>query len=154
MKNLPLLVSLASLALFTGSSLQAGDSDSSRGAPVVRGPQVPKETWTAVFNGQTFVTAQIYGKFDQAPTVRNEVVARYPEALAKAGVKGKAIVTFHLDYRGKSTDFSVVATKQEFAAAAIGAAAPSHYGPAKDDGTATDCKMELIYDFPGPRVVE
>jgi len=154
MNKLSLLASVASIVLLSGIPALAGDSDSSRGAPVRRGPEVPKATWTAVFNGETCTTAQIYGKFGQAPTIRNEVLAHYPEALAKAGVKGKAIVTLNLDYRGKASNLSVVATKQEFAAAAIAAAAASHFGPAKDGGTTTDCRMELIYDFPGPRVID
>ena len=152
MKKFHFIASIASLALFAGTPAFAGDSNGARNADVRRAPEAPKETLTAVFNGQSCVTAKIYGKFDQAPTVKYEAVARYPEGLAKAGVKGKAIVTFNLDYRGKATNYSVVATHQEFAAAAIAAAIASHYGPAKDDGLITDCKLELIYDFPGPRV--
>lgn len=82
-----------------------------------------------------------------------EAAAEYPVELLKQKVKGTAVVTFVLDTDGKSKDFSVKATHEEFAKTAIAAARRNKYRTAKKNHQYVPCKFELLYTFPGPCVI-
>jgi TonB family protein len=104
-------------------------------------------------DGKDVPYGKVYGDFDISPVPRFQAAAEYPPELSAKGVKGAAIVKLTLTAKGEPRDLTVQASQPEFGAAALAAAMRNRYVPAQKAKKKVECKMELLYTFPGPFVI-
>lgn len=104
-------------------------------------------------DGKDVPYGKVYGDMDALPIPWVQADAEYPPELRSKGIEGGAIVTFILTAKGEMKDISIWASRAEFAGAALAAAKRSKYRPAEKANKPVDCKMELLYTFPGPFVL-
>jgi TonB family protein len=124
-------------------------------APVQAAKERSPATYSAIFpDGKVSVYGKVHGDFEHAPVPRLQAAASYPEELYEQKVSGSAEVTFTLTAKGETKDFSVKASQEEFGAAALAAAKKNKYTLAKNDSLPVECRIELLYSFPGPFVKE
>jgi len=103
-------------------------------------------------DGEDVPYGKVYGDFDVPPMPRMQAEAEYPPDLKGKGLPGAAVVRFTLTAKGQMKDFSVEASQAEFGKAALAAAGRSNYKPAEKAKKRVECRMELLYTFPGPFV--
>ncbi|HLP01742.1 MAG TPA: energy transducer TonB [Opitutaceae bacterium] len=111
-----------------------------------------KEMTSTLVDGTVVVTTKLYGDFDKGPMPLAMAVAKYPAAQRTKHITGQAIVSFTLDAKGTAKDFQTKATHPDFAKAALEAAQRSRFVAAKKGGKPVLCRLEWIFDFPGPWV--
>jgi TonB family protein len=103
-------------------------------------------------DGKDVPYGKVYGDFDAPPIPRMQANAEYSPELKSKGLQGAAIVKFTLTAKGEMKDFSIQASQAEFGKAALAAAGRSKYKPAEKAKKRVECRMELLYTFPGPFV--
>jgi TonB family protein len=82
-----------------------------------------------------------------APVPIHEVEPDYPAEL-RALLNGRALVAFTVRVDGRVTDASIVSADHIlFGEAAVAAVLQWHFHPAKLDGRAVDCQMQLPFFF-------
>jgi TonB family protein len=124
-------------------------------APVQAAKERSPATYSAILpDGKVSVYGKVYGDFEHSPVPRFQAAASYPEELYEQKVTGSAAVTFTLTAKGETKDFTVKASQEEFGAAALAAAKKNKYTLAKKDSLPVECRIELLYNFPGPFVKE
>jgi len=85
---------------------------------------------------------------DQRPEARFQPSPKYPLALKRAGIQGKAIVQFIVDTAGDVRDAVVIhSTHREFEAPAIEAIMKSKFRPGKKGNAVVNTRLEQPVEF-------
>jgi len=87
-------------------------------------------------------------RYDIAPQPKGVLTPVYPYALLRDQVKGKAVVAFLVDPKGRVAKVEVVeATKPEFGLAMVAAVEAFRFIPAMKDGKATATILKMEQEF-------
>ena len=141
------LLAVSTFATRTNAESQPATSlsDPARNAPAILSVRSS--------DGKDVPYGKAYGDFDISPVPRFQAAAEYPPELSAKGVKGAAIVKLTLTAKGEPRDLTVQASQAEFGTAALAAATRNRYVPAQKAKRKVECRMELLYTFPGPFVI-
>lgn len=94
-------------------------------------------------------------RYDTAPKLRGSVRAVYPYAALTAGRKGRAIVQYMLNEKGKVLDARVAeASAPEFGQALLAAIEQFEYEPALKDGKPCKAIMAFSQEFDDDRIYQ
>ena len=151
-KNI-LLLAFVLLAI-TGCQTAPSNEQRQAASSLPATPEKPTELAIPLPNGQKVVYGQIFGDYDMYPIPLLQAVAKYPEQLRIQGVTGQATVTFTLAENSETKDFTVTATRAEFGEAALTAAKKNKYKVATKAKRPVECRIELLYTFPGAWIVD